>query len=699
MLRELNIHHSGTDGLLLTMEDQKGYGKLTAAGCGGDKLAQRMVDAFGSRISKVPVSPALRRDEVGYVPLSIDITHSFPHVLGYPLPVRKAIARQYRKAVLVPFLGETVDASIVKVGDKGSVLTVRNPVGSGPTAVIPALAPFERPAGEGDAAAAGASVEARVLDYDAQTGALSVTLNHCASAGAAVPDALSFKSGAASGEDRHQQAFAYCRAGDVVECVVLLTSNDDGAIVVEARVPKAARPNPFFHAHDANCGCSDAAAAGPSSSTPAAAAAKKKGSSSSSAEFVSIVGYVVDIAGATKAASSLAIGTKLQAVIEFAPATPAMAAMAPFLVLSRAAERQSSLQVPAVCAELAHLTATADGKDAGLVGRFAWRDGGKKGGKKGRGDDDDGNDNMRRRRLEEAIDAYERQTNVIPTSPDEFTKMLLSNPNSSYLWTQFIAFHVGLQQVEAARNVAEKALRTIGVREAKELQNVWVAYMNLENLHGTPESLASVFRRACQHSDNTLVLHEKLADIFRATKRQQQELQLCRSMVSRFRDNGKVWERLGVCLLEQDKKDQLKRLLKDMASSQSILNKNEQLVVMEHLAIYEYRREKVDSGRAMFESLVLKAPRKSDLWQAYLDQEVALLTRRSTLGSVAATRQIFERLTTVQFSPKVMQQFLTRFLTFEQTYGNAAEVEKVKAKAREYVSSRIAATGGMDGTA
>eukprot|EP00388_Colpodella_angusta_P021895 GDKJ01055817.1.p1 GENE.GDKJ01055817.1~~GDKJ01055817.1.p1 ORF type:complete len:248 (+),score=12.23 GDKJ01055817.1:76-744(+) len=218
--------------------------------------------------------------------------------------------------------------------------------------------------------------------------------------------------------------------------------------------------------------------------------------------------------------------------------------------------------------------------------------------------------------------------------------------------------------------------------------------MNLENLHGTAESLASIFKRACQHSDNTLALHEKLADIFKSTKRQQQELQLCRAMVSKFRDKSKVWERLGVCLLDQDKRDQLKRLLKDMSAGASILNKGDQYMVMEHLAIHEYRRDKVDGGRAMFESLVLKAPRKSDLWQAYIDQEMSLLTRKSSHASVPTIRQLFERLTTVQFSPKVMQQFLTRFLSFEQTYGTGADVEKVKTKAREYVSSRLAATGG-----
>lgn len=687
MLRELNIHHSGTDGLLLTLDDQKGYGKLTAAGCGGDRLAQRMIEVFATRTSRVPVSPALRRDDVGYLPLSIDISHVYPQILSYPASIRDLISRQYRKHVLAPIIGEVIDATIVKVSAKGTVLTIRNPNGSGATSTITALAPFDKPAGGEEA---GASVEARVVDYDAQTGALTVSLNAKGKEGAAkVPESLSFKSGTSSGVDKYNEAFQYVRPGDVVECVVILSSNDDGATVVETRIPKVTRPT--YHIHTGDC-CHDESKTSQTS--------KKTSTKKEEPEMLSIIGYVANTVGdaAKSTAASLPIGTKLQCVVEFCPSTPAFAGMTPFLVLSKQLSRQSALRIPLIFEELAASTST-DGKGVGLVGRFAWREGkeSKIGGKRGR-DGEEGEDAMRKRKLEEAIDAYERQTNVIPTSPDEFTKMLLSNPNSSYLWTQFMAFHTGLQQIEQARQVAEKALRTIGVREAKEHQNVWVAYMNLENLHGTAESLASVFKRACQHSDNTLVLHEKLADIFKSTKRHQQELQLCRSMVSRFRDNSKVWERLGICLLEQDKRDQLKRLLKDMSSGSSILNKSDQFMVMEHLAIHEYRREKVDSGRAMFESLVLKAPRKSDLWQAYIDQELSLLGRKSTLASVPTVRQIFERLTTVQFSPKVMQQFLTRFLTFEQTYGSAADVEKVKAKAREYVSSRLAATGGADGS-
>ena len=42
-------------------------------------------------------------------------------------------------------------------------------------------------------------------------------------------------------------------------------------------------------------------------------------------------------------------------------------------------------------------------------------------------------------------------------------------------------------------------------REEQEKLNVWVAYLNLENMYGSPESLAAVLTRATQQCDDTKV--------------------------------------------------------------------------------------------------------------------------------------------------------------------------------------------------
>jgi rRNA biogenesis protein RRP5 len=369
----------------------------------------------------------------------------------------------------------------------------------------------------------------------------------------------------------------------------------------------------------------------------------------------------------------LRIGDTIEGTVEYVPPSSALVRLAPFVVVSL---RSKPFQtVPKV---------RLGGPSSPLVGPFPWRDQREEYGSDGHSHEV--GEKLKKRRLEEAIDALERQEMTVPKSPDEFRKLLLATPNSSFLWTHFMAYHVSLQQIEEARQIAEQALRTIGVRESSELLNVWVAYMNLENAHGTAESLSSIFRRAVAGSDDTLIVHTKLADIFAASKKHQQLLALCRAMVSKFSEERGVWQRLGEVLIDQDKRDQLKRMIKDMREK---LKKDDQALVVVHLAIYDYRRGAVEAARNLFEALLLQAPKKSDVWSAYIDQEIGLLSRRATDSSVAHTRHVFERCVTVPFPAKVMQQLLTRFLAFEQQHGSPDDVEKVKERARAYVESKL----------
>lgn len=339
----------------------------------------------------------------------------------------------------------------------------------------------------------------------------------------------------------------------------------------------------------------------------------------------------------------------------------------------------------------------------GLVGLFSWRDlavtsSGKpqrvKAGETDTEEDTEDDDEalprasrLRKRKMEEAIDAYERSMEkATPTSPEEFQRLLLASPNSSYLWTQWMAFHLQLQEIERARLVAEKAISTISSREEEEQRNVWVAYMNLENLYGTGESLNAVFKRALPRQADPLVLHERLADIFESSRKPQQLLTLCRSMTSKWGQRPSTWERLGKVLIGQNKRDQLKRMLKEMGEH---LRKPDVAMVIMRLAVFEYKQGTVEGGRALFEGLIAKMPKKSDVWLTFIDQEVALLSRKGSQASLGSVRHLLDRAACINFNPKVMQLIFTKYMNFEKSFGTSKEVEKVKELARQYVQSKI----------
>lgn len=100
-----------------------------------------------------------------------------------------------------------------------------------------------------------------------------------------------------------------------------------------------------------------------------------------------------------------------------------------------------------------------------------------------------------------------------PQSVADFERLLMGQPNSSYLWLSYMAFELQLSEVTKAREIAERAIRTINIREEAEKMNVWVALLNLENTYGTDELVEEVFKRACQYND-AQEIHERLTSIY-----------------------------------------------------------------------------------------------------------------------------------------------------------------------------------------
>ena len=100
-----------------------------------------------------------------------------------------------------------------------------------------------------------------------------------------------------------------------------------------------------------------------------------------------------------------------------------------------------------------------------------------------------------------------------PQSVADFERLLLGDPNDSKMWIMYMSFQLQLNEVEKAREIAERAIKTIALREEKEKQNVWTAMLNMESTYGTDETLEEAFKRACQYNEAQSI-HEKLASIY-----------------------------------------------------------------------------------------------------------------------------------------------------------------------------------------
>ncbi|XP_019092187.1 PREDICTED: rRNA biogenesis protein RRP5-like [Camelina sativa] len=131
--------------------------------------------------------------------------------------------------------------------------------------------------------------------------------------------------------------------------------------------------------------------------------------------------------------------------------------------------------------------------------------------------------------------------NHAPESADEFEKLVRSSPNSSFVWIKYMAFMLSLADIEKARSIAERALRTINIREEEERLNIWVAYFNLENEHGSPpeEAVKKVFERARQYCDPKKV-YLALLGVYERTEQHKLADKLLDEMIKKFKQSCKV---------------------------------------------------------------------------------------------------------------------------------------------------------------
>jgi rRNA biogenesis protein RRP5 len=127
---------------------------------------------------------------------------------------------------------------------------------------------------------------------------------------------------------------------------------------------------------------------------------------------------------------------------------------------------------------------------------------------------------LSRRQLEKHISMREKSllAQRAPESPDEFERMLIGSPNNSYLWIKYMAHMVKVSELDKAREIAERAIKTINFREEGEKLNVWVAWMNLENHFGDQERLDKVYRDAVVRNDPKKV-HLQLVKIYQTSSK------------------------------------------------------------------------------------------------------------------------------------------------------------------------------------
>ncbi|CAB1344590.1 unnamed protein product, partial [Coregonus sp. 'balchen'] len=283
---------------------------------------------------------------------------------------------------------------------------------------------------------------------------------------------------------------------------------------------------------------------------------------------------------------------------------------------------------------------------------------------------------VEKREAEKALTKLETELmdpGLRPQTAASFERLLLSSPDSSLLWLQFMAFHLQATQIEQARAVAERALKTISFREEQEKLNVWVALLNLENLYGTEESLQKVFERAVQYCE-PMPVYQQLADIYAKCQKTKEAEGLYKTMVKRFRQDKAVWLSYGTFLLQQGQSDAANALLQRAIKSLPI---KDNVDLIAKFAQLEFRYGDVERGKTMLDKILTSYPKRTDLWSVFID----LMVKH---GSQKEVRAVFDRVIHLSVAVKRIKFFFKRYLEYEKKNGTPESIQAVKEKALEY---------------
>ncbi|CAG8514945.1 3637_t:CDS:2, partial [Ambispora leptoticha] len=274
-----------------------------------------------------------------------------------------------------------------------------------------------------------------------------------------------------------------------------------------------------------------------------------------------------------------------------------------------------------------------------------------------------------------------------PETNQDFERALLGSPNSSVLWLQYLAHQIGMGEIQKAREIGARALETINQVEETERMNVHKALISLEVQFGSEEDVARVFTSALQVC-NAKPLYFALADDYEVHGKIKAAEETYRNMMKKFPEDLEVCSKFGLFLFQQGKNEIARELHKTCLKR---FEKRDQIQITTKFATMEFKHGEAERGRTIFERLVQDNRKRSDIWSVWIDMEIKILsedTNKNNNTNIEKVRALFERVTAITFSSKVMKFLLNKWMKFEEEFGTLEYIEKVKLKAINYVDSK-----------
>ena len=198
---------------------------------------------------------------------------------------------------------------------------------------------------------------------------------------------------------------------------------------------------------------------------------------------------------------------------------------------------------------------------------------------------------------------------------------------------------------------------------------MWTAYMNLEFNFGSEKTLVGVFKRALDVCKPKSV-YLNMLEIYRKAEKFDLLIELSKTMMTKFKHSLKSWLEhfKNVAAYHQYQKTQevkeedsslnMKLLLQ---RSLQCLKKKKHIIIMTNYARIMYQIGDQEKGRTTFEAIISNYPKRTDIWNCYLDSEIKYANQDSA-------RQLFERCINLTLKPRKMKFFFKKYFVFESNF-------------------------------
>lgn len=137
------------------------------------------------------------------------------------------------------------------------------------------------------------------------------------------------------------------------------------------------------------------------------------------------------------------------------------------------------------------------------------------------------------------IEERNADPNQRPETIDQFERLVLAEPNNSKTWIQYMSFMLSNTEIDKAREIARRAIKTIAFKETKELRNMWMALLNLE-LSYNSSNYDDVLKEALSHTDQ-LETYIKLVEVLKAHNQKERLISVINNLMRKFKSELQVW--------------------------------------------------------------------------------------------------------------------------------------------------------------